>query len=389
MTRRLNILEKKPFPAYVVWELTLKCDQRCSHCGSRASVARAGELDRAAALTVVAELKSLGALEVVLIGGEAYLHHDFIEIAEALVAAGMEVSMTTGGQGMSASLAQSIKEIGIKRVSVSIDGLAKTHDRVRAKKHSFNNAITAIKNLKNAQIIPTVNTTINSLNKSELEELYSLFIGLGVRAWQVQILVPLGRAADRPGLLLEPHDLIDIIPRISRLKEQAFKDGMLIMPGNNLGYFGPEEAELRSMESGGRDYFMGCQAGRFILGIESDGTIKGCPSLQTKDYQAGTVKEESLIKLWEESLALNTLRSDESKELWGFCKSCVFAKTCKGGCTFTAHSLFGRAGNNPYCYHRAKDFARRGLKEKLTLVERAAGLPFDYGRFKIDVVSAT
>ena len=39
------------------------------------------------------------------------------------------------------------------------------------------------------------------------------------------------------------------------------------MPGNNLGYFGPEEALLRSTERGGRDHYHGCMAGRFLMGI--------------------------------------------------------------------------------------------------------------------------
>ena len=34
--RRFEILQE-PHPRYVVWELTLACDQRCTHCGSRAA----------------------------------------------------------------------------------------------------------------------------------------------------------------------------------------------------------------------------------------------------------------------------------------------------------------------------------------------------------------
>ena len=51
-------------PAYVVWELTLACDQPCTHCGSRAGEARADELTRDEALRVVADLAALGAEEV-------------------------------------------------------------------------------------------------------------------------------------------------------------------------------------------------------------------------------------------------------------------------------------------------------------------------------------
>lgn len=385
MNRRLALLEEKPFPAYVVWELTLKCDQRCDHCGSRAFRARAGELDLLQALSVVASLKNLGTKEVVLIGGEAYLHENFIEIAHALHKAGISVSMTTGGQGLDLSLAKKIGECGIKRVSVSIDGLTKSHDRMRARAGSFDKALNAVKNLLECKIKALVNTTINRLNKSELEELYQLFLTLGVTSWQVQLMAPLGRAADRPGLLIEPYDLLDIMPRLAQLKKRGFKDGILIMPGNNLGYFGPQEALLRSPHEDGKDYFAGCQAGRFILGIESDGTVKGCPSMQTYAYRAGTVKEQRLEEIWHSALALKSLRNDDAKKLWGFCETCAFKETCKGGCTFTAHSFFGRAGNNPYCFYRAQHFASQGLKEKLIPIKKAVEQPFHHGLFAIEL----
>ena len=51
--RRLNVVEERPFPAYVVWELTLRCDHACHHCGSRAGKAREDELSTEEALDVV------------------------------------------------------------------------------------------------------------------------------------------------------------------------------------------------------------------------------------------------------------------------------------------------------------------------------------------------
>jgi fatty-acyl-CoA synthase len=100
----------------------------------------------------------------------------------------------------------------------------------------------------------------------------------------VQLTVPLGRAADRPDLLLQPCDLLELVPRLAALKARAFGDGILIMPGNNLGYFGPEEGRLRAPEAGGEEHWQGCQAGRYVMGIESNGAVKGCPSLQTQHY---------------------------------------------------------------------------------------------------------
>ena len=61
-------------PAYVVWELTLKCDLACSHCGSRAGRPRHEELSMDEMRDVAQQLADMGTREVVFIGGEAYLH---------------------------------------------------------------------------------------------------------------------------------------------------------------------------------------------------------------------------------------------------------------------------------------------------------------------------
>ncbi len=67
-------------PVYAVWEVTLACDLSCRHCGSRAGRARPDELTTAEALDLVAQMADLGVMELTLIGGEAYLRDDFLDM---------------------------------------------------------------------------------------------------------------------------------------------------------------------------------------------------------------------------------------------------------------------------------------------------------------------
>ena len=53
------------------------------------------------------------------------------------------------------------------------------------------------------------------------------------------------------------------------------------------------------------------------------------------------------------------------------------------GCSFTAHSIFGRPGNNPYCHYRARTLAKQGLRERLVPATSAPGEPFDHGTFTL------
>jgi radical SAM protein with 4Fe4S-binding SPASM domain len=388
--RRLPVVddEARYRPAYVVWELTLRCDHACAHCGSRAAVARDDELSTEKALAVVDELRDLGAFEVVLIGGEAYLHPGFLDVVKKLKASGIRPTMTTGGKGITPQLAREMKAAGIHAVSVSVDGLEREHNLMRQSAKSFSGALAALDALRDAGVVVAANTNVNRLNAPVLEELFEVLSAKGIKAWQVQITVPLGRAADRPQLLLQPYDLVDVVPRVAALKRRGFARGITVMPGNNLGYFGPEEGLLRSpfdVFVPGRepDHWQGCQAGKLVMGIESDGGVKGCPSLQSTSYVGGTLRERSLADVWRNAPALAFNRHRGVADLWGFCASCDFAAVCKGGCTFTAHALFGRPGNNPFCHYRARTLAREGKRERLVPTAAADGTPFDHGLFDV------
>jgi radical SAM protein with 4Fe4S-binding SPASM domain len=137
-----------------------------------------------------------------------------------------------------------------------------------------------------------------------------------------------------------------------------------------------------------RVYWTSCNAGQNTLGIEADGTIKGCPSLPTTPYAGGKIRELSLENIWlkTDELAINRTRTNQ--DLWGFCASCYYASRCKAGCTWTTHVLFGRAGNNPFCHHRALQLAKQGLRERIAQVEGAPGIPFDHGRFELILESS-
>lgn len=369
-------------PHYVVWELTLACDQLCTHCGSRAGEARADELTTEEALGVVEQLARMKAAEVSLIGGEAYLHPGFLDVIRALHRHGVRASLTTGGRGITPELAANMKAAGLFSASVSIDGLEQVHDLFRAQRGSFASAVNALRLLKAAGLVTGANTNFNRLNLEQVEPIYELLKELGITSWLLILTIPLGRAADRPDMLLQPWELLTLLPALTEIKKRAFADGILMMPSNTLGYFGPEESLFRSPAPQLEDHFQGCVAGRYLMGIEANGAVKGCPSMQTSHYVGGTLKDQPLEKIWQ-SPQLAFARARTVDDLWGFCRTCPFAATCLGGCTFSAHSLLGRPGNNPMCHFRARSFAAQGKRERLVRTQAAPGVPFDNGVFEI------
>ncbi len=369
-------------PLYAVWELTLRCDLACRHCSSRAGRARPDELTTGEALDLVDQLADLGVLEVTLIGGEAYLRDDWTDIVRAIRARGMECSIVTGGRGFTPERARQAREAGVMSVSVSIDGTRATHDSLRGLAGAHDAAMRAMANLRAEGVQVSANTQVNRRNRRELPEVLEQIAAAGARSWQIQLTVASGRVADDPALLLEPYQMLEVVPSVARLVPRAGELGVRIWPGNNLGYYGPHESLLRGALPLRRKG--SCGAGRFSLGIESNGGIKACPSLPVSEYLGGNVRDDRLQDIWERAEPLRFARESRTTELWGYCASCYYAEDCQGGCTWTADALFGRRGNNPFCHHRALDLLRRGRRERLVQTEAPAGQPFDHGTFRID-----
>src|SRR5262249_25068107 len=151
-----------------------------------------------------------------------------------------------------------------------------------------------------------VNTQVNRLNAAELPAIFDLLRAAGAHGWQVQLTVPAGRAADEPEVVLQPYDLLDVFPVLAELKTRADAARIKLMCGNNVGYYGPYEHRLRSHCPDG--HAGSCGAGRATLGVESNGDIKGCPSLPTEDWVGGNVREHRLVDIWERSKALRHTR---------------------------------------------------------------------------------
>jgi radical SAM protein with 4Fe4S-binding SPASM domain len=370
-------------PILAVWELTLKCDLACRHCGSRAGKARPDEMSTAECVDLVEQLAELGTREVAIIGGEAYLRPDWLEIIHAIARHGMLPTMTTGGRGITRERAEAAARAGLHSVSVSIDGEEETHDRLRGVRGSHRAALDALASFRDAGVLIATNTQINRLSMPDLPGVLERIIGRGARSWQIQLTVAMGRAVDEPDVLLQPYDLVFLFPILDALKTRADAAGLNIVPGNNIGYFGPYEQRLRGRTR--RGHSVGCGAGKLTIGIEADGTIKGCPSLSTARWSGGNVRETRLDQIWKRAEPLRYVRDRTVHSLWGYCQTCYYADTCRAGCTWTGDVLFGKPGNNPFCHHRALEMKRQGKRERIVQVAAAPGDPFDHGLFEIVV----
>ncbi|MEA3515302.1 MAG: radical SAM protein [Nanoarchaeota archaeon] len=333
-------------PINVTWELTLACNLRCKHCGSSAGKCRQNELSLDKSLKLCEELEELGTKEVTLIGGEPLISDRWFHITKKLNELKIKVNIVSNGTIMDDKLLRNLKEVKINNLGISIDGKKETNDSIRGA-GVFDKIINTIKKLQDNGIKISIATTISRFNFPELNEIYGELIELGIKVWQIQLAMPVGRMTS--DFMIDKKDLRKLVEFIIKIN----KEGKLrIFPGCNVGYFGDLEEEYRiQKEESALPFWTGCYSGIFEMGIMSNGSIKGCLAMKDK-FIEGNLNEKSLKEIWNNKDAFSYNREFKRSCLKEFCSRCEYGDICRGGCPIISEALTGSTNNDPYCIER-------------------------------------
>ena len=217
-----NNLYKHPQLRQLFFELTLKCNEACFHCGSSCGAVRPDGLPTEVYARILEEVKQnfdISKLMLCITGGEPLLRPDFFDILGYAHELGYTWGMTSNATLVTPSVAKKLYETGMATISVSIDGLEKTHDLLRGIQGGYRLAMAGIENLlterekhnignrkKKPFCVIQVTSVINHENIRELDELYRIFEGMDIDSWRIVGLEPIGRALLRPELMLTADD---------------------------------------------------------------------------------------------------------------------------------------------------------------------------------------
>ncbi|MGA1868441.1 MAG: radical SAM protein [bacterium] len=349
----------KYYPRSVVWELTLRCNMNCAHCGSEAGERRGEELNHEEALDFCHQLGQMGCELLTLLGGEPFLREDWDDLALCLNRYNVKVNAISNGYLMDQALVDRIKKAHLANVAISLDGLKDTHEKIRRKPGSYERVMNALSLLRQNEVSSAVVTTITKDNIMELDELFHIACDKGVEIWQLQIGVPRGNLCEHRNFVVQPEDLPAIEQFILKVRNNR---RIQVDVADNIGYFSRNEEMLRSSVSRQRHlpFFTGCFAGIQALGIEANGDIKGCLSMPTlPEFIEGNIRRESLAYIWNKPGNFSYNRDFDTSMLKGECSSCEYNYVCRGGCKSTAYCYSGSIFNNPLCLYRAESHNER------------------------------
>lgn len=359
-----NTAQKNGYkPISAVWELTMNCNMRCKHCGSSCSGPRPDELTTDEALALCDSLARLGLKKITLSGGEPLTRPDWHLLVKRFTDNGVRTNIITNGWYIDAEIIRKAKESGCLNFGISIDGLEDTHDFIR-KQGSFARIMNALDLLREENMPAAAVTCVHGKNIDQLPQMKEVFISKGVKQWQLQAAIPMGNLLERQDWLLQPEDC----DRIIDFAYENTQEGRIkVHLADDLGYFNLKEIENRKMTSNREDatgIWVGCQAGKRVVGVRSNGDIIGCLSIRDDHMIEGNIRQTSLEDLWNRPGAFSWNRDLRKENMTGFCRICTYAADCLGGCSGTKHIRYKTLLENKSCSYRiAVEKERRTIME--------------------------
>jgi AdoMet-dependent heme synthase len=394
-------------PRLVFWELTRGCNLRCIHCRATATeLCSPNDLSTAECSRIIDELAEFAPLILVLSGGEPLYRSDVLELARRATTRGIRVALATNGTMVTPELAEGIRDAGILRVAISLDGPdAATHDAFRGIPGAFDQALAGFQNLKRLGVSLQINSTVAKHNSAKLPQTLDLALQLGADAFHLFLLVPVGcgvEIADKQMVEAEEYEGIlnwlydrtlenrielkaTCAPHFFRVVRQrraeARRRGEIVpdlpshhhghhaahaaaahaathpgaAPANGHGHPGgpPSSAEAMKASSAAAMKAMtrGCLAGTGVCFISHQGQVFPCGYLP---LEAGNLRRQNFASVWHDSPLFASLRDLDN--LKGKCGVCEFQQVCEG-CRARAYGCTGDyLAEEPFCLYTPRGY---------------------------------
>lgn len=344
-----------PAPRLVAWELTRKCNLSCRHCRAAANKGPyPGELSTEKCFKVIDEIAEVAKPIVILTGGDPMLRENIYEIARYGTDKGLKMVMSPCGTLLDEENARRLKEAGIDRISLSIDGAtARTHDDFRRVEGAFEEAMKGLECARKAGIDFQINTTVTKFNIGELPEILQLAIDLGAVAFHPFLLVPTGRGKELVEQELTPEQYEETLNWVYDQREKVplnFKPTCAPHYYRILRQRAHAEGKKVTPETFGMDArAKGCLGGQGFCFISYVGELQICGFL---DVKCGDLKEQSFGGAWFNSKVFQEMRDLDGYH--GRCGYCEYRRFC-GGCRARAFEMTGDyLGEEPFCVYEPK-----------------------------------
>lgn len=231
-------------PWRVVTDLNEACNIQCSYCHIDALFGKDARDSRTLPPALVSKLlrdaDEMGVFDVTFTGGEVTTMPNFDQYLEGVRDLDFtSVQIITNGTLLSTSRAAELKEAGIQRVSISIDGPESSNDEARGK-GVWRRAWRGVESSVAAGLDVNVISVLGKHNIDNWYDLPPLLKQAGVRSQNISLMCRLGRAEAADEWQGVPEDRLDEVRRCAaklqaELNDDTFflsiNDGVMQAPG--------------------------------------------------------------------------------------------------------------------------------------------------------------
>jgi len=323
-------------PETVFWDITSRCNLRCSHCYYFGEATPQTELSSNEIKRVIYELAAFGVSNLIFSGGEPFLREDLLTIiSSAAIGVFSDVSIATNGTLISRRAAKKLKSVRVN-VQISIDGdTPALHDMIRGVDGAFKGALRGIRLLQEEGVPVTVCTVATANNVERIPAIIELMRNLRVDNYRVQGLVPVGQGKNN-------MDKLGLAP--GRMKElvEFLESQSIPISSYNFTLSDPPIVPVDFSGTGA------CAAATTSCSITSGGDVVPCTHLW--GLRADNVRNHTFQWIWDNSPILRYFRSIALHEVKGNCRECRWLVLCHGGCKAENYLSGDIFGSNQSCW---------------------------------------
>ncbi len=323
---------------YLFWECTLRCSLSCLHCGSdcqkESGVPDMPYQDFLKVVDEIALEMNPNNIFIAITGGEPLLRNDLEKCGIELFKRGYPWGIVSNALHLTNDRFDSLANSGMHSISISLDGLEKSHNWLRQNDRSFKMAVNALRyGTRFTRMALEAITCVTQKNITELDEIKRLLISLGIKRWRIFDIFAKGRAQSNDLLRITSNQFKYIMDFILAVK----KEGRISVDYGCDGFLG-------ALENRARPGYMFCRAGINVASVLADGSISACPSLRA-DYIQGNIYKDKFMDCWHNRFEVMRNRS------WmktGKCASCEVFNWCEGN---GLHLRDEKTGELLYCQY--------------------------------------
>lgn len=294
------------------WHITHKCNLRCLHCYQD---------DYSKDLTLSQIEKVLDDYQLFLkqrefrghinlTGGEPFVYPWLFRVLDLLEARGFTFGLLTNGTLIDEEAAKKLSQYkGLSFVQISLDGVKKTHERIRGK-GTFDKSLKALHLLRKYKVCTMVSFTAQKSNYKELKRIIRIVKYHRVNRFWTDRLIPMNNKEE----ILSTNEFLAMIQTLTKEARKA-----------EMSHIFRTKVHLnRALQfCGGNHEIYHCSAGNELLTILANGDLLVCRRLP---IVLGNVLSSSIQSLFEGNPIIRQL-TQVPKE----CRSCYKAELCRGG----------------------------------------------------------